>query len=113
MDIAASTLYNTDYYKSSTHTSELENKLKGEDFTNADSEKLLDVCKEFEAYFVEQLFKGMEKMIPEGDEKKENNEVEMFGDMMYQEMAKSATKRQDFGIAKQLYEQMKRNYGIE
>ena len=55
----------------------------------------MDVCKEFEAYFVEQIFKGMEKMVPESEESS-NNEVEMFSDLAYQEMAKVCDKTDRF-----------------
>ena len=111
MSIDASTLYNSDYYKTSSATSELESKLNNSDLSSADEDELMDVCKEFEAYFVEQIFKGMEKMVPESEESS-NNEVEMFSDLAYQEMAKSATKQTDFGIAQKLFEQMKRNYNL-
>lgn len=113
MAIDPSAIYTSDYYKSTTQTSELENKLNSADMSKADEEELLEVCKEFEAYFVEQIFKGMEKMVPKNEESNSNNEVEMFGDMMYQEMAKEATDQTDFGIAQKLYEQMKRNYGLD
>lgn len=68
MSIDASTLYNSDYYKTSSATSELESKLNSSDLSSADEDELMDVCKEFEAYFVEQIFKGMEKMVPESEE---------------------------------------------
>ena len=108
----ASSIYTSDYYKTSNQTAELETKLKSAAQKEAESEELLEVCKEFEAYFVEQMFKAMEKMVPE-DEESSTNEVDMFSDYMYQDMAKSATTQQDFGIAQKLYEQMKRNYGLE
>lgn len=113
MTVDASTLYNSEYYKSSASTSELESKLNSKDMSNASDDELLEVCKEFEAYFVEQIFKGMEKMIPSDDEESSNNEVEMFSDLMYQDIAKSATEKTDFGIAQKLYEQMKRNYNLD
>ena len=112
MTIDPSTLYNSEYYKTSTQASQLQEKLNSSDFSNASDDELLSVCKEFESYFVEQIFKGMEKMIPQ-DEKSSTNEVEMFSDMMYQDFASKATKHTDFGIAQKLYEQMKRNYGLD
>jgi len=112
MAIDPSTLYNSEYYKTTAQTSELQNKLTSSALSNASDDELLNVCKEFEAYFVEQIFKGMVKMLPE-KEKKSANEVEMFGDMLYQDMALKATKHTDFGIAQKLYEQMKRNYGLD
>jgi flagellar protein FlgJ len=70
-------------------------------------EELMEVCKSFEAYFFEQAMKGMEKTIP--TEGKKNPYLEQFGDMLYQEYAKSATKNQGLGMAQMLYESMKRN----
>ena len=34
------------------------------DYSKASDEELLDVCKQFEAYFMEQVFKQMEKTQP-------------------------------------------------
>lgn len=85
-------------------TSSLEEKLKS---TSATDEELMEVCKSFESYMIERVMKGMEKTIP-GDDK-ENAYMEMFGDMLYQEYAKSATENQELGLAQMLYESMKRN----
>lgn len=103
---------NTDYSQA---TSQLEDKLKNTDYSKASEEELMEVCKSFEAYFLEQVFKGMEKMIPKDDDDDSGmNHVDMFKDTLYQEYAKSATERGDgIGLAKQLFEQMKRNYGIK
>lgn len=111
MSFDASSLYTSDYYKTTTETAQMESKLKTGKLEESSEDELLNVCKEFESYFVEQMFKAMEKMVPK--EESGTNEVEMFSDLMYQEMASSATKQQDYGIAQKLYEQMKRNYGLE
>lgn len=112
MSLDPTALYNSNYYKTSNSASELETKLNSSDLASKSDDELMKVCKEFESYFLEQIFKGMEKMIPK-TEKKASNEVEMFSDLAYQEMASKATKQTDFGIAQKLYEQMKRNYGLD
>lgn len=104
-------LYTSDYWQSTTQTKDLEKSLSS-DMTTKTEDELLEVCKDFEAYFVEQMFKAMEKMVPK-DEDSENAYTEMFGDMLTQEYAESATETQSFGIAQTMYEQMKRNYGLE
>ena len=87
------------------------------DYASATEEELMDACKEFEAYFVEQMFKAMEATtkIPGSDEEQDASvtaTMDMFGDRLKQEYAKQAIENQDFGIAKALFEQMKRNYGL-
>ena len=56
--------YYSDYYSQATNASSsaLENTLSkvGSETTEAE---LMEACKEFEAYFIEQIYKGMEKTI--------------------------------------------------
>ena len=40
----------------------------GSNLSNASEEELMSVCKEFEAYFVEQVMKEVEKTIPKDEE---------------------------------------------
>lgn len=90
-------------------TSKVENTLS-KDHKNATDEELMEVCKEFEAYFVEQVFKAMKKMVPETEESTSGvNTLDYFEDMLTQEYAKSATEGEGLGLAKMLYESMKRN----
>lgn len=76
--------------------------------SDATDEELMEACKSFEAYFLEQVFKGMEKTVLK-DEKEENEYLAQFSDMLYEEYAKEATKAQGVGLAQMLYESMKRN----
>lgn len=117
MDMAIS-IGNTnysDYYNGSTATSgdKLENKITDSDLSNASDDELMDVCKEFEAYFIEQMYKAMEKTVIKADEDSESDYMSYFGDMQIQEYASQATKGDGIGIAKTLYEQMKRNYSSD
>lgn len=92
-------------------TSKLESTLSTTDYSTATDEELMEACKSFEAYFLEQAFKGMEKMVPDNDDDSSSSYLNMFKDTLYQEYAQAATERGDgIGIAKMLYEQMKRNY---
>ncbi len=83
----------------------------GEDTTE---EELMDACKEFEAYFIEQVYKGMEKTIMKADDDDSSGSyMDYFKDMQTQEYAKLASEQGNgIGLASQLYEQMKRNYGL-
>jgi flagellar protein FlgJ len=75
----------------------------------ASDEELMDACKGFEAYLLEQVFKGMEKTVMKNDDEEENDYVTQFGDMLYEEYAEQATESSNLGIAQMLYESMKRN----
>lgn len=84
------------------------------DYSKASDDELLDVCKQFEAYFMEQVFKQMEKTIIKADGSSGNSDalVDYFKDSAIQELTKTSTETQGLGIAQALYEQMKRNYGL-
>ncbi|MBQ3061738.1 MAG: rod-binding protein [Lachnospiraceae bacterium] len=78
---------------------------------NATDEELMQVCKDFESYLVEQVFKSMKKTVPKNDDE-ENEYMQYFGDNLYQEYASNISDKGDLGIAQTLYESMKRNYGV-
>ena len=84
------------------------------DYAKATDEELLDVCKQFEAYFMEQVFKQMEKTIIKDESSAGTSTalVDYFKDSALQELTKTSTETQGLGIAQALYEQMKRNYGL-
>lgn len=85
------------------------------DYSNATKEELMDACKQFEAYFLEQIFKGMEKTIPksEGGDASTQNLLDYFKETTIQQLAEESTETNSLGLAQMLYEQMKRNYNIE
>ena len=84
------------------------------DYSKATDEELLDVCKQFEAYFMEQVFKQMEKTIikDESSSATTSTLVDYFKDSALQELTNTAADTQGLGIAQMLYEQMKRNYDL-
>lgn len=90
-----------------------EKTIKNKDYSNATSEELMDACKEFETYFVEQMYKSMEKMVPKNEEESSSEYLDTFKDKLTQEYAKSTSDGDGIGIAQMLFEQMKRNYNIE
>lgn len=106
--------YNT-YKTDNTSADKLKDKL-GNDYTAAGDDEMMEVCREFEAYFTEQVFKAMEKMVPESDENSSTSYLSMFKDTLTQEYANLSAESnggEGLGIAQMLYEQMKRNYGID
>lgn len=92
----------------------LQRKIGGAGYSRATDDELLDACKQFEAYFVEQMFKGMLKTIPQSEETSNYTSTIMdyYKDQMIQGAAEQASKQGGLGLAQMLYEQMKRNYGI-
>lgn len=102
------------YGGSSQNSSKISDKISNTDYTNATDEELMEVCKEFEAYFLEQVFKGMEAMIPKSDDEDStaSKTVDYFKDTMVQELAAQSTETQGLGLAQMLYESMKRDYQI-
>ena len=76
---------------------------------SASDEELMDACKSFESYMLEQVFKGMEKTVMKDDEEAKNDYLTQFGDMLYQNYAEKATESGNIGIAQMLYDSMKRN----
>ena len=72
-------------------------------------EELMDVCKSFESYFLEQVFKSMEKTIMEDKNSATNSgATSYFKDMLTQKYAENATQNGGYGLAQTLYDSMKR-----
>ena len=92
----------------------LQNSISG-DYKNATEAELMDACKQFEAYFLEQIFKGMEKTVPKSDDgdASTQNLLDYFKDTTIQQLAEESTESNGLGLAQMLFEQMKRNYNIE
>ncbi|WP_160558283.1 rod-binding protein [Parablautia muri] len=108
-----------DYIKdqSTTAGSQLKEAISGTDYSQASDDELLEACKQFESYFLEQVFKEMQKTVDcfKSDEDSDPNDnlVDYFQDSSIQKLAATSTEMQGLGLAQMLYEQMKRNYNIE
>lgn len=94
--------------KNDTKAVGLQNKLSGMNSETATDEEMMEVCKEFEAYLVEQVLNQVKDAMTDSEEE-EGDYLNYFGDMMYQEYAKQIAENGELGLAKQLYESMKRN----
>lgn len=86
--------------------------LSNQDLSGKSEDELLEVCQEFEAYFMEMMMKEMVKTVGT-EEESSNSMVDYFKDTAITDLAKKATEQESMGLAQQLYEQMKRNYSIE
>ena len=106
----------SDYLTSSASqnkASALESKLDS-DYSNSSDEELMEVCKEFEAYFLEQVFDAMLETTKVFSNEEESSYatkmVDYFKDSAVQELTQQVTNQNGIGIAQTLYEQMKRQY---
>lgn len=112
MDI--SSLY-TDYYANQANDAKakkLQGSLASKDMSNSTDEELMEVCKDFESYFVEQVLKQAMNTFTSGEETSSgamNTLQGYYKDSLVKEYAGTMTENQEFGLAKTLYEQMKRN----
>lgn len=115
MDISGLTSAYAEYAKQTDISSDkLKDKISGKDYSKATDEELMEACKEFEAYFVELMFKEMMKTIPESELSSGSNStlVEYYKDELVKDVAKQTSNQSNLGLAQTLYEQMKRNYNV-
>lgn len=107
---AAYANYNTTGATSTSSTvsaDELQEALTNTNLENSTDEDLMDVCKNFESYFIEQVYKEMKSSVKSEDD--ENQYMQCFGDILTQSYAEDATETGGFGLAQMLYESMKRS----
>ena len=79
------------------------------------NQELMGACKQFEAYFLEQVFKEMQKSVDalKTDESGSNKQlVDFFKDQTLQDFTKTSTETQGLGLAQMLYENMKHTAGM-
>ena len=112
IDVSGLTSVYSDYAseKASQAQADRMKKIAGNASNEATDDELMDVCKQFESYFLEQVFKQMWKTVDtqEGDSST-SNLVGYFKDATIQELASQNTEKNSLGLAQMLYEQMKRN----
>lgn len=77
-----------------------------------DQKALQDACKQFEAYFMQQMLKEMRSTIQRSDFIAENRGEEIFTEMLDEEYSKEASKGGGIGLAKMLYEQLSKTESI-
>ena len=87
------------------------------DYAKSTDADMLKACKDFEAYFLEQVFKEMEKTVDcfkeEGSTSNySSSTTDFFKDQKLQSLSAQSTETNGLGLAQSLYQQMKRNYGV-
>ena len=89
------------------NTSSIEGTL-GRLSSDTDDDTLMEACKGFETYLIEQVYKEMEKSVKDEDEE-ENQDLSCFGDTLIQEYAKATTESGSLGLAQKLFQSIKNN----
>lgn len=110
----ANSLYETYSGTSASSGAKLEKTLTDDDMSEATDDELMDACKDFEAYFTEQVFKEMQKTVDvwKDDEGESSSKYKDYAmDTLIQEYAEDSSQNEGLGLAQMLYEQMKVNYG--
>lgn len=73
--------------------------------------RLRESTREFEAIYVNEMFKAMRKTVPDDGIFQTSKTEEMFRDMMDMELARNTAAGEGMGIGQAMYDQMKE--GIE
>ena len=91
----------------------------GKDSTD---EEMMDACRQFESYLLEQVFKEMQKTVSFDDEDDGDSGLSLMGnsnvlqdyfmEQAVADIAETSTKKEGLGIAQMLYESMKRSEGV-
>lgn len=115
MDLSSiSNYYNSIATKVPTSADSISN-LSDADIKEKTDDELMEVCKEFESYLLEQVFKEMEKtasIFGEDEGGSSSQMVDYFKETTIAELASQSTEQNSLGLAQMLYEQMKRNYNL-
>ncbi len=82
--------------------------------SNSTEEELMDVLKDFESYFIEQMIKEMKDTFTDEDEESSmaSQYTDTFMDYAIEEVADMMLEEVGSSMTQQLFEQMKRNYNI-
>lgn len=117
MDVSNIASMYSDVYANAANqsASKLQDRLQSTAKNAATDDELMDACKQFESYFIEQMYKAMVKTIPQNEETSGSTGTMMdyYKDQMIQSIADQTTEQSGFGLAQMLYEQMRRNYGLD
>ena len=75
-----------------------------------DKEALKKSCQDFEAIFIQSVFKAMHKTVPEGGLFEKNTSTGIFQEMFDQEVATAISRKQSVGLAEQMYRQLEQKF---
>ena len=118
MDISGLSSDYSAYLSSSSAAADKMNNIKRTDYTNATDDELMDACKQFEQYLVEMVMDEVMDTVDifgtgEPSSSAMASSQDLMKDSMVQTMAKQLADGSNLGVAQELYESMKRNYGMD
>ena len=91
-------------YIPETDSSQLTGKLQSA-YSEKDDAKLKEACEGFESYFLNMMLKEMRKTVPES-ESSSSYALNMYQEMLDEEIAENASKGKGIGIADMMYNQL-------
>jgi len=81
-------------------------KIMEDSLKSGDTKKLVKVCEDFEAIFINMMLKSMKSTIGENDFIKKSHAREIFETMLDEEMSNKISSGEGIGIAKMLYDNL-------
>ncbi len=70
-------------------------------------------CQEFEAIYINEMYKAMRKTLPDSGLFKKDMSSELYKEMLDMEMAKQTAAGEGMGIGHAMYEQLKKQMSVE
>jgi flagellar protein FlgJ len=78
---------------------------------NRDLQSLRKSCREFEAIYIQEMYKAMRKTVPDSGLFEKDMASELYREMLDMEMAKTTAADKGTGIGEAMYQQMKDKVG--
>ena len=70
-----------------------------------DGRAMKEVCQQFEAFFVQSMFKEMRDTVPQGGLIEQSFSSDLYREMLDKQVAMQSAQRNDFGLAQAMYRQ--------
>ncbi len=83
------------------------------DKTNPDLKELREKTREYEAIFINELYKSMRKTIPEGGLFEKDMSTEVFKEMLDLEYARLTAKGKGMGMGEAMFDQLKNSMPVK
>jgi len=83
----------------------------GADKLSRDLQSLRKSCREFEAIYIQEMYKAMRKTVPDSGLFEKDMASELYREMLDMEMARATAAGKGTGIGEAMYQQMKDKVG--